>query len=84
VISNRKEVIDLTLWKNWIGNLVRHCHVSDETSSSDHRYIPFQIYNGDITGATFCDAKRSDSKLYDEKIVNFEATSHYVTVQVYS
>jgi hypothetical protein len=79
VISNRKEIIDLTLWKNWTGNLVRHWHVSDEPSSSDHRFILFQIRSGDITGVTFCDPKRSDSKSYeDDLILNFEATPHYV------
>jgi hypothetical protein len=39
VIRNRKEVIDLTLGTNRIGNLVSNWHVSDEPSLSDHRYI---------------------------------------------
>jgi hypothetical protein len=36
VVSNRKEVIDLTLRPNKIANLVSNWHVSDETSPSDH------------------------------------------------
>jgi hypothetical protein len=45
VVSNRKEVIDLTLGTNKIANLVCNWHVSDETSLSDHRYICFQMGN---------------------------------------
>ncbi|PNF42332.1 hypothetical protein B7P43_G04928 [Cryptotermes secundus] len=36
VVCNRKEVIDLTLGTNNIGNLVSNWHVSDEPSVSDH------------------------------------------------
>ena len=43
VISNRKEVIDLTLWTDKIVDLVSNWHVSDEISLSDHRYIVFQV-----------------------------------------
>jgi hypothetical protein len=39
VVCNRKEVIDLTLGTNNIGNLVSNWHVSGEPSFSDHRYI---------------------------------------------
>jgi hypothetical protein len=42
VITNRKEVIDLTLGTNHIGNLVRDWHVSDESFVSDHRNFPQQ------------------------------------------
>jgi hypothetical protein len=45
MVSNRKEVIDLTLGTNEIANLVSNWHVSDETSLSDHRYICFQLGN---------------------------------------
>jgi hypothetical protein len=38
VISNRKQVIDMTLGINQIGNLLRDRHLSDEPSLSDHRY----------------------------------------------
>jgi hypothetical protein len=36
VISNRKEVTDLTLGTDKIGDLVTNWHVSDEISLSDH------------------------------------------------
>jgi hypothetical protein len=45
VVRNRKEVIDLTLGTNKIGDLVNNWHVSAEPSLSDHRYICFQIGN---------------------------------------
>jgi hypothetical protein len=45
VVSNRKEVIDLTLGTNEIANLVGNWHVSDEVSLSDHRYICFELGN---------------------------------------
>jgi hypothetical protein len=50
VVSNRKEVIDLTLGTNEIANLVSNCHVSDEVSLSDHRYISFELGNISIAG----------------------------------
>jgi hypothetical protein len=60
VTSNRKEVIDLTLGTNNIGNLVRNWCVSDEPSLSDHRYILFQIGKTEVTRVTFRDPKRTD------------------------
>jgi hypothetical protein len=45
IVCNRKEVIDLTLGTNKIGNLVSNWHVSDEPSLSDHNNICFQIGN---------------------------------------
>jgi hypothetical protein len=41
MVSNGREVIDLTLGTDWMGNLVRNCHVSDEPSLSDQRYVLF-------------------------------------------
>jgi ABC-type lipopolysaccharide export system ATPase subunit len=52
VISNRKEVIDLTLGTDKIGNLVTNWHVSDEISLSDHRYIVFQVGDLEVTRLT--------------------------------
>jgi hypothetical protein len=49
VIINRKEVIDLTLGADKIGDLVTNCHVSDEISLSDHRYIVFQVGDLEVT-----------------------------------
>jgi hypothetical protein len=40
-VCNRKEVIDLTLLRTNIGNLVSNWHVSDEPSLSDHIYGTF-------------------------------------------
>jgi hypothetical protein len=45
VVCNRKEVTDLTLGTDKIGNLVSNWHVSDEPSLSDHRFICFQTGN---------------------------------------
>jgi hypothetical protein len=45
VTCNSKEVIDLTLGTNKIENLVSNCHLPDEPSLTDHRYISFQIGN---------------------------------------
>jgi hypothetical protein len=49
VISNRKEVIDLTLGIDKIRDLVTNWHVSDEISLSDHRYILFQVGDMEVT-----------------------------------
>ena len=40
---NRKEVLDLTLKSDSVGNRVEGWHVSDTPSLSDHRYIRFTI-----------------------------------------
>jgi hypothetical protein len=42
--------------------------VSDEPSLSDHRYIPFQIGNIEITKVTFRDTKRTHCKSYVEDL----------------
>jgi hypothetical protein len=60
VVSNRKEVIDLTLGTNKIANLVSNWHVSDETSLSDHRYICFQIGNILINQVTYRNPRRTN------------------------
>jgi hypothetical protein len=39
VVSNMKEVIDLTLGTDKRGDLVTNWHESDEISLSDHRYF---------------------------------------------
>jgi hypothetical protein len=57
VIHNRKEVINLTLGTNDIGNLLSNWHISDEPSLSDYRYVFFQIGNTAITRVTFRDSK---------------------------
>jgi hypothetical protein len=60
VVSNRKEVIDLTLGTNKIANLVCNWHVSDETSLSDHRYICFQVGNISINQVTYRNPRRTN------------------------
>lgn len=39
-VHSMKEVIDLTLGNNKVGNLVSNWHVPDEPSLSGHKYIP--------------------------------------------
>ena len=43
VVSNRQEVIDITLVTSSIESLMTGWRVSDEESLSDHRYIQFQV-----------------------------------------
>jgi hypothetical protein len=62
MISNRRDITDLTLGSDCIGNLVRKWHVSDEPSLSDHRYILFQIGNVEITKVTCHNPKIMDSE----------------------
>lgn len=45
VISNRKEITDLTLRTDKAGDLVTNWHVSDEISLSDHRYSKLVTWN---------------------------------------
>jgi hypothetical protein len=75
VICNRKEVIDLTLGTNKIGNLVSNWHVSDDPSLS----ICFHLGNTDITRVTFRDTKRTSWKSYKDNLkVNLETMSGYI------
>ena len=43
IVTNRQEVIDITLATNSIASNVIEWRVSDEESLSEHRYIKFQI-----------------------------------------
>jgi hypothetical protein len=43
IISNRKEVTDLTLVTDKTADLVSNWHVFDEISFSDHRYKVFML-----------------------------------------
>jgi hypothetical protein len=52
VVSNRQEVIDLTLGTDKVVDLASDWHVSDETSLSDHRYILFQVRDLEISNIT--------------------------------
>jgi hypothetical protein len=73
VLCNRKEVTDLTLGTNKIANLVSNWHISDELSSSDHRYIFFQIGNITINQVTFRNPRRTNWESYKDNLkVNLE------------
>jgi hypothetical protein len=68
VISNRKEVIELTLGTDKIGDLVTNWHVSDEISMSDHRYIVFQVGDLEVTRITYRNPKRTNWESYQEDL----------------
>jgi hypothetical protein len=67
VVCNRKEVIDLTLGTNKIGNLVNNWHVSDEMSLSDYSYICFQIGNIRTTRVTLSEIPRESTGSHIKK-----------------
>jgi hypothetical protein len=52
VISNRKEITDLILVTDKIGDLVTNWHVTDEISLSHHRYTVFQVGDLNVTRLT--------------------------------
>jgi hypothetical protein len=64
LIHNRKEVIDLTLGANKIGNLINNWHVSNEPSLSNHGYICFWKGNTAITRVAFRDPKGTKWESY--------------------
>jgi hypothetical protein len=68
VVSNRKEVIDLTLGTKEIANVVSNWHVSDETSLSDHRYICFQIGNISINQVIYRNPRRTNWESYKDDL----------------
>ena len=57
VITNRKEVIDLTLGTDKKGDLLINWYVPDEISLSDHRYITFQVGDLEVTRLAYCNSK---------------------------
>jgi hypothetical protein len=68
VTSNRKEVIDLTLGTDKIGDLVTNWHISDEISLSDHRYIEFQVGDLEVTRLTYRNPKGTNWESYQEDL----------------
>jgi hypothetical protein len=68
VISNRKEVIDLTLGTDKIGDLVTNWHVSNEISLSDHTYIVFPVGDLEVTRLTYRNPKRTNWESYHEDL----------------
>jgi hypothetical protein len=76
VVCKRKEVTDLTLRTNTIGNLVSNRHVSNEPSLSDHRYTRFQIGNITTNQVAFRNPRRTNWESYkDDLKVNLEIIS---------
>jgi hypothetical protein len=75
VISNRREVTDFTLGTDWIGNLVRSWHVSDNMCRiTDTFYSKQGTYK-----VTFRDPKRTVWESYVENLtLNLGTTPHYV------
>jgi hypothetical protein len=68
VITNRKEVIDLTLGTDKIGDLVTNWHVSDKISLSDHRYIVFQVGHLEVTMLIYRNPKRTNWESYRQDL----------------
>ena len=60
VTRQRSEVIDLTICTSYINNSIKNWYVSMEESSSDHRYICFQITGVDREITTYRNPKRTD------------------------
>jgi hypothetical protein len=69
IISNRKEVTDLTLVTDKRADLVSNWHVSDETSLSDHRYKVFHVGDLEVTRHTYCKPKRTNWESYQEDLM---------------
>jgi hypothetical protein len=68
VVTNRQEVIDLTLGTDKVVDLVSDWRVSDETSLSDHRYIQFQVSDAEISKITYRNPKRTNWESYREDL----------------
>jgi hypothetical protein len=79
VVSNRQEVIDLTLGTDKVVDLVSDWHVSHETSLSDHRYILFQVSDIEISEITYRNRTRTNWESYQEELkVNLGAVPRVV------
>jgi hypothetical protein len=79
VVSNRQEVIDLTLGTNKVVDLVSDWHVSDEASLSDHRYTQFQVSDIEISKITYRNPRRTNWESYREDLkVNLGAVPRVV------
>ena len=79
VIRNRKEVIDLAVCTDKIGNLLTYWHVSDEISLSDHRYRIFQVGNLEVLRHTYRNPKRTNWESYQKDLkVNLRAVPRVI------
>jgi len=68
IISNRKEVTDLTLVTDKTADLVSKWHVFDEISLSDHRYKVFHVGDLLVTRPTYHKHKRTNWESYQEDL----------------
>lgn len=68
VISNRKEIIDLRLGNDIVGDGLTSWHVCDEICLSENRYILFQVGNLEVTRLTICNPKRTYGKSYQKDL----------------
>lgn len=64
IISDRKEVTQLTLVTNKTADMVNIWHVSDEISLSDHRNKVFQVGDLGVTKPTYCNPKTTNWESY--------------------
>lgn len=64
IISDRKEVTQLTLVTNKTADMVNIWHVSDEISLSDRRYTVFPVDDQAVTRLTYRNRKRTNWESY--------------------
>jgi hypothetical protein len=60
VTSNRQKVIDITIATFYVGSFIKNCHVSEEVSCSDHRYIQFTVTGIDRSVEVYRNPRRTD------------------------
>lgn len=68
MVSNREEVLDITLCSNRISHELTNWHVSDEESLSDHRYIFFEHSNVTAQTLRFRNPRSTNWELYIELV----------------
>jgi len=59
-ISNRQEMIDITIATVYVGNCIKDWHVTVEVSCSDHRYIRFIVKGIDRSVEVYSNPRRTD------------------------
>jgi hypothetical protein len=59
VTSNRQEVIDIMIATFYVGNFTKNWHVSEEVSSSDHRYNHFTVTGIDRSVEVYRNPRRT-------------------------
>ncbi|KAI8114729.1 hypothetical protein CVS40_12934 [Lucilia cuprina] len=60
IVSNRREVLDITLVSTMHHDWIRGWHVSNDCSFSDHQYIDFEIVANVGVTRPFRDRRRTD------------------------